>query len=489
MRITGSSRDFSNRVLMPFLLLCFSSLLHSGEAKDRGSIRAAFFKHGAPFRVQVNLHKKSGPLLGSHFSDDAGQLVINDLPFGEYFLITHPVKEIPVQWSTFNFHLSPNDPLRRLPALECFGGVPQRPPHEHGFQRKTVSRIRPVRFEWSEYPNAEFTLRLDTLDGRQRWESSSMAANRWRFAGSRLKDSRLASGYRWWLQILTSDGIWKGRSKDQLFYQGSNGKLILLDGSQTYLKLPRNYQTGKNRRFTLNLADMVYEHLQSLTGNTPFGGERIGILYDPSISFTHSGNPIHIGSNSWQPDHPPWLSICLEMSNNFQTGSSEALADAILKPTSRIRIYRNFTEGLASAATFLVAQRFSENEPEGTGYQNLIQDITRAEQQCREAGKQYLSQKRKFAEMTPDIMSAFLLEVSDRLGSEWLTDFFQLFQKEGAKALCNSTRSHMDHLHLVIAAMETAAPESITPLMQKYDFPMIDSLFKKYLSAWTELAE
>ena len=162
---------------MSFLFLCICSLSRPVEAEHTGSIRAAFFKRGQPFRVRVNLHRKPGPFLGSHYSDNAGQLVINGLPFGEYFLITHPVKELPIQWSTVNFRLSATDRIRRLPALECFGGVPILPPHEHGFQRKTVSRRRPIRFEWSEYPGAEFTLRLDRLDGQQKWESSSMVAS------------------------------------------------------------------------------------------------------------------------------------------------------------------------------------------------------------------------------------------------------------------------------------------------------------------------
>jgi hypothetical protein len=472
---------------MPFLVCCFCYLFHPVKAEDKGSIRAAFFKHGAPFRVQVNLHRKTGPFLSSHYSNDTGQVVINGLPFGEYFLITHPVKEMPVQWRTSSFRLATNNRIRSLPALECFGGVPHRPPHEHGFQRKTVSRNRPIRFEWSEYPNAEFTLRLDTLDGRQKWESASMISTRWSFFGTRLKESRLASGYRWWVQILTPDGIWRGRSRDQLFYQGSNGKLVMLQGLHTYLKLPRKYRTAKNRQLMLEVLDRVYEHLQSLTGNTPFNGKRMGVLYDPNIRFTHSGNPIHIGSNFWQPDRQPWLSICSEMSNNFQTGSSEALACAILKPKNRIRIYRNFTEGLAAMVTFLLVKRLSENTPGVNGYELFTQEITKTEQQCREAGKRHLFQKRKFAEMTPDIMSAFLLSVADDHGAEWLKDFFQLFQKEGAQEICNSAESHMGHLHLVIAALETATPQSIMPQLNAYGFPVIDALFKKYLSAWVAL--
>jgi hypothetical protein len=472
---------------MPFIFLCICFLIHPVDAEDKGSIRAAFFKHGSPFRVRINLHKKSGPYLGAHYSDASGQLVINDLPLGKYFLITHPVKEMPVQWSTFNFSLSTEDRIKRLPALECFGGVPQRPPHEHGFQRKSVSRSRPIRFEWSEYLNAEFTLRLDTLDGLQKWESSSMASNRWSFAGSRLMESRLASGYRWWLQIRTQDGIWKGRSKDQLFYRGPNGKRILLDGRHTYLKLPRNYQAAKQRQRMLEVADRVYGHLRSLTGNTPYGGQRIGILYDPNIRFTHSGNPIHIGSNFWQPDRPPWLSICREMSTNFQTGASEALAAVILKPESRIRIYRNFTEGMATAMSMHMAHLIREDASAGS--ETLIEDLSRAEQQCREAGTHYVSEKRKFAEMTPDIMCAFFLLVMDDHGSEWLKDFFHLFQQVGAVKLCNSPTSHMGRLHLFIAAMETATLESIMPQMKRYGFPVNESLFKKYLSVWAALAE
>jgi hypothetical protein len=473
---------------MSFLFLCICSLSRPVEAEHTGSIRAAFFKRGQPFRVRVNLHRKPGPFLGSHYSDNAGQLVINGLPFGEYFLITHPVKELPIQWSTVNFRLSATDRIRRLPALECFGGVPILPPHEHGFQRKTVSRRRPIRFEWSEYPGAEFTLRLDRLDGQQKWESSSMVANRWSFAGTRLKESRLAAGYRWWLQIRTPDGIWKGRTEDQLFYRGASGKLIQLDGRLTYLKLPRTYRSAKRKPDLPALTDRVYECLESLTGNTPFNGERMGILYDPNIRSTHSGNPIHIGSDFWHPERLPWLSICREMSHNFQTGSSPSLAAAILKPESRIRIYRNFTEGLAVMVSIHVGRRCWESK-DIQGIQSLIKDMQQRERTSRQAGNRHLSEKQKFAKITPDILTAFLLSVTDDHGSEWLKDFFQLFQKDGAGKICKSAESHMARLHLVIAAMETATPESIMPHLKRYGFPVIDTMFKKFLSEWAALAE
>ncbi|MDP6503707.1 MAG: hypothetical protein QF886_08835, partial [Planctomycetota bacterium] len=170
------------------------------------------------------------------------------------------------------------------------------------------------------------------------------------------------------------------------------------------------------------------------------------------------------------------------------TGSSPSLAVTILKPASRIRIYRNFTEGLAVMVCIHVGRRCGESN-DIQGIQSLIKDMQQTERTSRQAGNRYLSEKRKFAKMTPDIMTAFLLSVTDAHGSEWLKDFFHLFQKENAKEICESAESHMARLHLVIAAMETATPESIMPHMKRYGFPVIDTLYGKYLSEWAALAE
>lgn len=84
------------------------------------------------------------------------------------------------------------------------------------------------------------------------------------------------------------------------------------------ITLPDTYKTNLSNYKTLQITDKAYSLLKTLTGVTPFNGDKQKITFNQGSSIGASGNPIIISTSNWNPN-PPWSIIFHELSHNVET--------------------------------------------------------------------------------------------------------------------------------------------------------------------------
>ncbi|UCE06343.1 MAG: hypothetical protein JSW07_22675, partial [bacterium] len=87
------------------LLVCgiVFNILHVDSSSysqgQKGVIAGLFLENTEPCSLQINLHRWDNKLyFGNTVSGKNGYYAYTDLPLGSYYLITHPVTEMPLQW-------------------------------------------------------------------------------------------------------------------------------------------------------------------------------------------------------------------------------------------------------------------------------------------------------------------------------------------------------------------------------------------------------
>ncbi|MBI2194024.1 MAG: hypothetical protein HYU36_18780 [Planctomycetes bacterium] len=478
------------------LVLCISfGLTHAARGEppqDPGSgrISGRMLRNGSPSPVQVNLHRAGGSFVQSVRASPTGAFDFNPQGFGRYFVITQPEPEMPLQWVSQVIQVSRETPHVALPDLDCFAAGPISPAADQDFHRDEVREDRPILFRWSHHPGpAQYEISVQGLENGRSWKSGRVRGRTWRFTGGRLTGRRpLLQGYRWQLHVYPEHGQWHGHSRERLFYRRGYGRSVRLEGEFMFLEIPRWYRRFAEAIGLLAALDASYRLQQAMVGTQPFSGRRWGVLFDPAIQFAHSGNPVHVGSNFWRHDRPPWDTILHEMGHDFQTGSSRALTAAIVHQQTGYAFYHNFVEGLATLAVFYIADHAGQDAGGGftrKALESMDQVTGECEKRCRLAWQACRSRGRGLADMDPDATDGMLLVLRDEFGWEMFERFFRLFLAgRDAEALCHQARTHEERVALVLAALSVSASTDLSARFREWGFPLVTESYERFLAAW-----
>jgi hypothetical protein len=457
-------------ILLGVLVLAIGGASASEGAIGPGTISGRTLAHGEPAAVKMNLHKQpNGQFFGSATSDESGRFTFEGLPLGEYTLITWPVKEMPLQWSSMgSVELTSDRPTVEVPTLDCYSVRPLRPLDATRIEPDAISADSPLVFEWTPYHgSAEYVVEISSLDGKQRFVTPRLRETRFEFDGVLDDGSRLGEGlYRWVLTVYPEGGFWQGRSKSFDIAAGDLAELVPLDvGDHMKLTVPKWYlPTVEMLQLTYAL-DAAYEIEAELSGARPFGGERCGITYDADITFAHSGNPIHIGKPMWKERDFAWDIALHEMGHDFQTGSLPNLCKTICAgPDREAPFYQAFTEGLATLAGFYVAAKIEAKLPSRIGIgmpeetaRGLIADIDAVKQTARDALAAYEELGCPRDRLTPDILDGFFLRLADDFGWQIFPSFFRAFAaRPETTRVFESVDSDLKRQSIVVCAFSLA---------------------------------
>lgn len=472
-----------------FALLCGLSLLASGDGSPaaQGVIVGRFTRDGEPLSARVNLHlKDTGLFFGSVESGQNGYFAFTDLPLGGYFLITNPVTDMPLQWSTTGtVELTQENPVAVLPPLECYA-VRVVAPLDGTQVQPTVSAQEPIRFEWTAYPGpAQYRVEVSSTDSTQKFISQPVSDLRFQWDGAFADGSRLGERpYRWVLVVTPADSPWRGRSVQQDLLVGDIGGTETWQTEYMELTAPRWFKPTVEKFGLLDSLDLAYSLQKELTGTTPFEGARYGILYDPQILFCHSGNPVHIGKGAWAENDFPWDLVLHEMGHDFQTGTLVRWNLITIHPEDPQPFYPAFTEGMATLAAFYVDHR-ATTHPGHLGlieanYSALHDRMERNAKQYRTALRVYTESGCPVERITADVVDGMMLEVADRYGWAVFPRFFKAFQEvPETQEVFEKGDSASKRLAVIAAALSAAAGEDLVGQFERWGFRL-----DKEFAAW-----
>ena len=480
------------------LVLMIGSCFQFNEvvaADNRGEIRGVFFENEEPCSLQINIHNAiTGLYFGKVVTDSNGIFTISNLPFGKYYLITHPVDvgvRMPLQWKTVDLEINEAKPKFKVRYVDGFAVKIFYPQDGENVDLEKVNDQNPLNFSWKPYcSDANYEIEIYSTDTTQYFNSGRINTAKYSFNGIFQDGSRFKRRlYRWQLKVYSEDTEWIGIGKPQDLVIGDLGIINNYEGDYIRLDFPKWYESTIDTLDLIQLLDTCYLLEKELAAGQfpslgPLPGEKQVLLYDPSITFAYSGNPIHFGKRHITENNFPLFLTFHEIGHNFQFGGlpgfASLMGDSYYNPNP---IFFGFSEGLATLASLYITEKIDKNI-----LKPLVKDMFEAENKSMRmkfgsALEFYENHQPDRNHITPDIIDGILIRLGDRYGWDIFPVFFRIFLENEINDQIYQLAGddEVKRITIFVTAFSAVAREDLREQFRKYDFPVDDQYFQVIL--------
>jgi len=468
-------------------------LMNEADAGNaNGEIRGVFFENDKPCSLRINVHNAvTGLYFGKTDSDTNGIFVVSNLPNGEYYLITHPADvgvRMPLQWRTENLKIDVTNPQKILRQVDGFAVKTLYPQDGESIDLVKVNDQNQLTFRWNPYDTvAGYEIEIYSTDKTQYYKSGRFDTCSFSFNGIFQDGSRFRKRlYRWELRVFPAGTEWIGTSKPQDLTDTDLGKIHRYEGTYIQMDFPKWYESTIDTMGLIHLLDTGYLIEKELSADQvpslgPLPGEKQAFLYDPTITFAYSGNPIHFGKNHLNENKFSLFITFHEMGHNFQFGGlpgfAYLLGDEYYEKTA---IFFGFSEGLASLASLYITETIDKNDLRPL-MKKLVEEENRSmREKFLTALEFYENQKLDRTRMTPDIFDGICIRLGDRYGWHIFPKFFRIFLKNETTDQIYKLAGTDDtkRVTIFVAAFSVAGGDDLRDQFKKWDFPIDDDFFE-----------
>lgn len=482
-------------VLMVFITMSCLLINEANAGDANGEIRGVFFENEKPCSLRINIHNATtGLYFGKTDSDSNGIFVVSNLPDGDYYLITHPADvgvRMPLQWRTENLKIDETNPQKILRQVDGFAVKTLYPQDGESVDLENVIEQNPLTFRWSPYSAiANYEIEIYSTDKTQYYKSGRFDTCSFSFNGIFQDGSRFRKRlYRWELRVFPAGTEWVGTSKPQDLPAGDLGKIQRYEGQYIQMDFPKWYEPTIDAMDLVNLLDTGYSIEKELSAGQvpslgPLPGEKQGFLYDPTINFAYSGNPIHFGKNHLNENKFSLFITFHEMGHNFQFGGLPGFAYLLGEEYyDKTAIFNGLAEGLASLASLYVAETIDKNELTPL-MKNLVDEENKSmREKFLAALESYETRKLGRDRMTPDILDGICIRLGDKFGWEMFPGFFRIFLKNDVNDQIYQLAGNDDtkRTTIFVTAFSVAADHDLRKQFQKWNYPIDNKFYKTIL--------
>jgi len=474
------------------------SFLQMAEAVGRdagGEIRGVFFENEEPCSLRINIHNAvTGLYFGKTETDSNGIYTYPNLPYGKYYLITHPADvgvRMPLQWKTTELEINEKQPQFIVRYVDGFAVKILYPQDGESIDLEKINDQNPLTFRWKPYCNvADYEVEIYSTDKIQYFNSGRIDTPSYSFNGLFKDGTRFRKRlYRWELKVYPGGTEWTGTSKPQDLIIGDLGTMNRYGGEYIQLDFPKWYETTIDTLDLIRLLDTCYLLEKELAADQvpslgPLPGEKQAFLYDPTITFAYSGNPIHFGKNHINENGFPLFLTFHEMGHNFQFGGLPGFEYLLGgEYYDQTPIFFGFSEGLATLASLYITEKIDKGCLKPI-VKNLFETENRSmREKFGTALEFYENNKPNRNHITPDIIDGICIRLGDRYGWKMFPGFFRIFLKSAVNDRIYQLAGNDDikRVTIFVAALSVSANDDLRKQFRKWDFPLDERYYRKIL--------
>ena len=485
-----------NLFIFMVFMVKYLFLTDAAVARDAGGeIRGAFFENADPCSLRINIHNAiTGLYFGKTETDSNGIFVFSDLPYGTYYLITHPADvgvRMPLLWKTDSLEISEERPQNVVRKVDGFATQIIYPQDSESIDLEKVTEQNPLIFQWKPYcDTAEYEVEIYSTDKTQYFKSGRIESPSYSFNGLFPDGSHFRKRlYRWELKVYPEGTEWVGTSKPQDLVIGDLGVIKCYEGEYIQLQFPKWYESTIDSLDLLRVLDTCYLLERELAAGQvptlgPLPGEKQAFLYDPAITFAYSGNPIHFGKTLLKENNFPFFLSFHEVGHNFQFGGLPGFAYLLGDDNyQRTSLTFGFAEGLATLASLYITERI-DKEVLKPSVQKLFEEEKKSmREKFGTALDFYEDQELDWTRITPDIIDGMCLRLGDRYGWEKFPVFFRIFLKSDVNDQILNLAGGDDtkRTTIFIAAFSVAVDDDLREQFRKWNIPLDDQYYQAIL--------
>ncbi len=464
-------------------------------ADTGGEIRGLFLENSVPCSLQINIHNAvTGLYFGETKTETDGIFMFSNLPYGKYYLITHPAGvgvRMPLQWKTDSIEVTKKQPQYVVSQVDGFAAKTIYPQDGDSLDLEAVSDQNPLIFRWRPYcATTKYEIEVYSTDKSQNFISDQIDTCKFVFNGVFPDGSHFKKRlYRWELRVYPNGSEWVGTSKPQDFTVGDLGKINTYEGQYIKLEFPRWYESTIDTLDLIHLLDNCYLLEKQLAAGQvptlgPLPGEKQDFLYDPTITFAYSGNPIHFGKNHIIENTFPLFLTFHEMGHNFQFGGLPGFEYLMGGENyQRTPIFFGYAEGLATLASLYITEKIDKDD-----LKLVVKDLFAAENKSMHekfgmALEFYEKQGPNRKYITPDIIDGICIRLGDQYGWDIFPDFFRIFLKNDINdrifQLAGDNNTKRETIY--VAAFSVAAGDDLSKQFRKWDYPLDKKYYRTIL--------
>jgi hypothetical protein len=485
----------NSKIFLIILVIGIFISMETARADAGGEIHGLFFENAAPCSLQINIHNAvTGLYFGKTETDSNGVFVFSNLPYGKYYLITHPAGvgvRMPLQWKTDSLEVTKKHPQYIVSQVDGFVAKTIYPQDGESLDLEEVSDQNPLIFRWKPYCTAaRYEIEVYITDKSQDFISNRIDTCMLVFNGVFPDGSHFKKRlYRWELRVYPDRSEWIGTSKPQDFTVGDLGKINTYEGKYIKLEFPRWYESTIETLDLIHLLDNCYLLEKQLTVGQvpmlePLPGEKQAFLYDPTITFAYSGNPIHFGKNHINENTFPLFLTFHEMGHNFQFGGLPGFEYLMGSENyERTLIFFGFAEGLATLASLYITEKIDKNDLK-PAVRDLFTDENKSmRERFGTALEFYEKQGPDRNHITPDIIDGICIRLGDQYGWDIFPDFFRIFLKNDINDQIFQLAGDDDtkRTTIYVAAFSVAAGDDLRRKFHNWDFPLDNKYYRTIL--------
>lgn len=488
--IEMNSRKYRNLILLLINTILTVSQLEAGTTQ--GEIRGQFFEDGAPCSLRINIHNAAtGLYFGYIETDSDGSFTFSNLPYGKYYLITHPAGvgvRMPLQWKTVDLEINNKKPQFNVRSVDGFAVKILHPQDGKVIDLEKVSAENPLEFSWKPYDcEANYEVEIYSTDKSQFFNTGRISTSKYSFDGIFQDGSQFKKRlYRWELKVFPKGAEWIGTSKPHDLVIGDFGTINRYEGEYIQLDFPKWYESTIDTLDLIQLLDICYLLEKELAAGQvpslgPLPGEKQAFVYDPTITFAYSGNPIHFGKNHITENSFPLFLTFHEMGHNFQFGGLPGFAHLLGGDYySRNPIFFGFSEGLAILASLYITETINKENLKPV-VKNMFEAERKSMQEKFGAALDYYEEHQPNKKhITPDIIDGICIRLGDYYGWDMFPVFFRIFLKNDINDQIYQLAGDDDtkRTTIFVTAFSVAAGNDLYKQFKEWDFPVDDGYFQ-----------
>ena len=471
------------------IVLNANNRLYSKE--QVGVIAGLFLENANPCSLQINLHNADSKLyFGKTESGKNGYYAFSNLPYGSYYLITHPAGvgvRMPLQWHSENVEITSENPVYIMPKVDGFSVKILYLTDGTQIDHKKISDRNPLVFKWTHYDGpAEYEVEICSTDSSQVFKSERISEPKFSFNGKFKDGSSMKKRlYRWSLHVYPVGTNWSGRSKPQDIIISDLGQIKRYQGKYIELEFPKWYEPTIKKLDLLEVLDKCYLLQKELAAGQvptlgPLPGEKQSFLYDPNITFAHSGNPIHFGKTLINEGSFPFFIALHEMGHNFQLGGGAGFSYLLGNEYyDKTTIYFGFSEGLATLASLYITESLTKEDVNSQVFELLQKENKKMRTNYPKALQIYEDNGADRVRITPDIIDGICIRLGDKYGWQIFPKFFRIFLKNETTDKIYKLAGSDDskRITIIVAALSAASGENLCSQFKKWDFPLDEDFY------------
>lgn len=486
---------FIKKIVCVGMSLMFPLIISASSPDNIGVISGSFFENNVPCSLRINIHNAhTGLYFGKIVTNQEGHYRIINLPLGKYYLITHPSGvgvRMPLQWKTKNLVINADSPEYRVAAVDGFAVKIIYPQDGENIIVEEINEHNPIVFSWNPYPGpAEYQIEIYSTDKTQKYVSGKISESSFAFDGMFEDSSTLKKRlYRWKLTVFPENSEWTGTSKPHDVCVGDLGKIKIYRGKYIELEFPKWYEPTINKLDLLKVLDKCYLLQKKLAAGQvptlgPLPGKKQTFIYDPKITFAHSGNPIHFGKTFINEGSFPFFIALHEMAHNFQLGGGVGFTHLLGNEYyDKTTINFGFSEGLATLAFLYIAENLTREDLTPRVFELLQKEKQKKSRDYSKALKLYEKNGADEERITPDIIDGICIRLGDQYGWEIFPVFFRIFlQNEITDQIYElAGDDNAKRTTILIAAFSVVSKDDLRKEFRLWDFPIDDEYYRKIL--------